>query len=77
MGEFSTDVSGVVPVEERKLFAKAEKSESDPEPAEFKDDDDDAELRLFRSGAVYARTLVVDRSSVGNEISSRFMVPGA
>lgn len=36
----------------KKLLASAEKSESDPEPAELSDEDDDAEFKDLRSGAV-------------------------
>ena len=73
-GEFSTDVSGVVWADVKKLFPMNENSAESPDRSE---DVDDAELRGLISGAVSARTFVVDRSSVGKEISSRLMVPGA
>ena len=58
----------------RKLLSNVEKSESLPELTESADDEADTELI---SGAFKAWTFVVEISSVGREIMSRRIVPGA
>jgi len=75
MGEDSGEVvPGVVAGESRKFFEIREKSDSLPELME---EVDEADLREAISGAFNAFTLVVEISSVGREISSRLIVPGA
>lgn len=62
-------------LEPRKLLSMVEKSESF---AELIESPEDVEVEIDRiSGAVNAWTLVVEMSSVGSEIISRLMVPGA
>ena len=58
----------------RKLVSIVEKSDSLPELTESAEDE--AETDLI-SGAVRAWTFVVEMSSVGREIMSRLIVPGA
>lgn len=60
----------------KKLLSKVEKSESSLEPTEEPDDMVDL-CRERISGALRACTLVVEISSVGEEIMSRRMLPAA
>lgn len=70
MDELSADVAGVL----RKVLVKEEKSEPSVERRELVEEPLE---RDRMSGALRAWTLVVDRSSVGNEILERSMVPAA
>jgi len=73
MGDDSIDeVSGEVHGELMKLREICEKSESSPDRNDELDEDDEIDLI---SGAVRARTFVVEINSVGREIWPRWMVP--
>ena len=68
----STEESSVMLL--RKLVSMVEKSDSLPELTESAEDEPETDLI---SGAVRAWTFVVEMSSVGREIISRLIVPGA
>lgn len=56
---------------------KGATSLSSEDRSEEADEDDDTPEAMARSGALYTRGLVADKSSTGPEILPRRMVPGA